>query len=93
MPLADLSPDSDFFALLTESYMRLVGAALPHPHLGPAWLYGHAPYARAGTRYRRRPRFIYANKTAQRCFEHSWDEIISTPSRLSTEAPNQAERG
>jgi hypothetical protein len=38
------------------------------------------------------PRFIYANRAAQRCFEYSWAEIDSMPSRLSAEAPNRAER-
>ncbi len=38
------------------------------------------------------PRFIYANKTAQACFEYAGDEFITLPSRLSAEAPNRAER-
>jgi hypothetical protein len=33
------------------------------------------------------PRFIYANRTAQNCFEYSWDEFTALPSRLSAEQP------
>jgi PAS domain S-box-containing protein len=38
------------------------------------------------------PTFVYANLTAQRCFEYSWDEMVGMPSRLSAEAPNREER-
>jgi hypothetical protein len=36
--------------------------------------------------------FVYANRTAQRRFEYSWEELITIPSRLSAEAPNRDER-
>jgi len=38
------------------------------------------------------PVFNYANKLALQLFEMSWDEFTALPSRLSAEAPNQAER-
>ena len=38
------------------------------------------------------PRFTYANKAAQRCFEYPWTEFAGLPSRLSAEAPNRVER-
>ena len=38
------------------------------------------------------PRFVHGNRSAQACFEFGWDELTRLPSRLSTEAPNQAER-
>jgi hypothetical protein len=38
------------------------------------------------------PRFIYANKAAQACFEYDWDEITSLPSRLSAEPVDREER-
>src|SRR5262249_11718739 len=38
------------------------------------------------------PRFIYANRTAQTCFEYSWDEFTSLRSRFSAEAPDRIER-
>ena len=88
-----ISPaDPDFFRLLTGSYERLVGSALPSSRLGSVWLYEHAPFAVLAHDTHADPRFIYANRTAQRCFEYGWDEIISLPSRLSAEAPNRAER-
>ena len=92
MPLIHSSADPDFFKMLTESYRRLVGSALTGAHLGPAWLYEDAPFAVLAHETDADPRFIYANRTAQRCFEYSWDELISMPSRLSAEAPNRAER-
>jgi hypothetical protein len=88
----DLSVEPEFFELLAESHMRFVGSALPSSHLGPAWLYQEAPFAVLAHNTDADPRFIYANRTAQRCFEYSWAELISMPSRLSAEAPNRAER-
>jgi hypothetical protein len=38
------------------------------------------------------PILNYANQTALRLFELSWDELITMPSRLTAEAPEQAER-
>jgi PAS domain-containing protein len=92
MPSPDLRTDPDFFHLLTESYQRLVGTVLPEAHRGADWLYHSAPYAVLAHNTDADPRFIYANETAQRCFEYSWAEITSLPSRLSAEAPNRAER-
>jgi hypothetical protein len=83
---------SDLFALLTQSYERLVGAPLPGSEHGPDWLYNEAPYALLAHNTNSDPVFMYANRTAQRCFEYSWEEITALPSRLSAEAPNRAER-
>jgi hypothetical protein len=38
------------------------------------------------------PRFIYANETAQACFEYPWGEFTQLRSRFSAEAPNRIER-
>src|SRR5262249_32264936 len=38
------------------------------------------------------PRFVYANRTAQRCFEYSWDEFVALPSRLSAQTAERAAR-
>jgi len=88
----EASVEPEFFHLLTESYRRAVGSPLPSAHLGAAWLYRDAPFAVLAHNTEADPRFIYANETAQRCFEYSWAELTSMPSRLSAEAPNRAER-
>ena len=40
----DLSLDPDFFAVLTGSYRRRLGAALVPEGADAAWLYGQAPF-------------------------------------------------
>ncbi len=88
----DLSADSAFFDLLTTSYLRLTGTALVPPGCDASWLYHEAPFAVLAHNTDPDPRFIYANQAAQACFEYSWDEFITLPSRLSAEAPDRAER-
>ena len=90
--LADLSRDPAFFALLTDSYARLVGQPLGPPGKDADWLYRDAPFVVLAHGTEHDPKFIYANKAAQACFEYSWDEFLALPSRLSAEAPDQAER-
>lgn len=84
--------DSDLFELLTGSYLRLLGTPLVPSGRDAAWLYHEAPFAVLAHNTDPDPRFIYANKAAQKCFEYSWDEFIGLPSRLSAEAPQRAER-
>jgi hypothetical protein len=88
----DLRTNPDFFALLTQSYERLIGKPLAPSESGPTWLYEVAPFAVVAHNTDADPRFIYANKTAQTCFEYSWDEFTTLRSRFSAEAPNRAER-
>jgi hypothetical protein len=90
--IADLSSDPAFFALLTDSYARLVGTKLVPPEADTGWLYREAPFAVLAHGTEQDPTFIYANRAAQSCFEYSWDEFMALPSRLSAEAPEQAER-
>jgi hypothetical protein len=87
-----LSTDPDFFGLLTESYARLLGKPLVPPGMGAGWLYRDAPFAVLVHNTEEDPKFIYANQAAQLCFEYSWDEFMSLPSRLSAETPDQAGR-
>jgi len=84
--------DSDLFELLTASYLRLLGTPLVPSGRDAAWLYHEAPFAVLAHNTDPDPRFIYANKAAQKCFEYSWDELIGLPSRLSAEAPQRAQR-
>jgi PAS domain-containing protein len=82
----------EFFELLSGSYSRLVGTPLVEPGCDATWLYLEAPFAVLVHNTDPDPRFIYANRTAQDCFEYSWDELVQLRSRLSAEAPDRAER-
>jgi PAS domain-containing protein len=88
----DRKTDPEFFALLTGSYKRLVGAPLVPPGKDAGWLYADAPFAVVAHDADADPKFVYANKAAQACFDYSWEEMIGLPSRLSAEAPERAER-
>lgn len=89
---ADLSSDPAFFALLADSHARLVGTLLVPPGKDTDWLYRDAPFAVLAHGTEQDPKFIYANRAAQACFEYSWDEFMALPSRLSAEAPDRAQR-
>lgn len=82
--------DPQFFELLAGSFARLLGRALTA--CDAAWLYHEAPFAVLAHNTDPDPRFTYANKAAQACFEYDWDEFVTLPSRLSTEPAIQAKR-
>jgi PAS domain-containing protein len=84
--------DPAFFALLASSYALSVGRPLVVDGQDAAWLYNDAPFAVLAHNTAPDPVFVYANRTAQACFEYGRDEFITLPSRLSAEAPNRAER-
>jgi len=86
------STDPEFFALLTGSYERLLGNSLVPDGADAAWLYQEAPFAVLAHDGSGDPKFIYANKSAQACFEYDWNEIVGLPSRLSAEPADRAER-
>jgi hypothetical protein len=90
--MIDLSTDPAFFALLTGSYARLVGAPLVPPEKDAQWLYCDAPFVVLAHSTDPDPLFIYANRCAQACFEYPYDEFLALPSRLSAEPTNRAER-
>ncbi len=82
--------------ILFESYRRVVGKSLVPGDLNDVeaalWLYEDAPCCVVAHNTEADPRFIYANKAAQRRFEYSWSEFTALPSRLSAEEPNRTER-
>jgi len=80
------------FRPLVDSYRRLVGKPLVPDDADAHWLYHHAPFAVVAHNTDPDPIFIYANMSAQRCFEYDWEEFTSLPSRLSAELPNRADR-
>lgn len=92
----DLRNDLAFSRLLTNSYLRLAGKPLVPKEIGVAetarWLYQEAPFCLLAHNRDPDPRFIYANMTAQACFEYPWDDFLRLPSRLSTEEANRDER-
>lgn len=81
--------------LLRRSYEKLAGKTF-----GPINLTGidfaqaiyQAPYVVVSHGTESDPIFNYANLTAQKLFELSWEEFCQLPSRLSAELPKQAER-
>ena len=94
--MTSLAQDPDFAALLADSHLRLVGAPLVDQTIAVAdvarWLYEDAPFVLVAHNGETDPRFVYANRTAQRCFEYDWDEFVTLQSRLSAEDPNREER-
>ena len=91
-----LAQDPVFAGLLTHTYLERLGKSLGPFALDAVaaahWLYGAAPFCLLVHNTAADPRFVYANRTAQSCFEYEWDEITRLPSRLSAEMPDQAER-
>jgi PAS domain S-box-containing protein len=87
---------AELVALICASHQRLLGTRLVDPALAPEaaahWLYEDAPFCVLAHEAAADPRFIYANRAAQRCFEYAHDELVGLPSRLSAEAPDRAER-
>ena len=92
MSVIDRRFDPDFFDLITGSYARLVGKPLVPSGRNAAWLYHDASFAVLVQNGEPDPRFIYANRAAQGCFEYSWREFLTLPSRLSADTPERAER-
>jgi len=90
--MTDFSYDPDFFAVLTGSYARRLGAPLVPEGADAAWLYGQASFAVLAHDGGVDPRFVYANTAAQTCFGYSREELVGLPSRLSAEVPERAER-
>ena len=93
---AVLPPLPALSAILIASYHHFVGGPLLSPGIPDAdharWLYEQAPFCVAAHNTDTDPRFVYANRAAQDCFEYSWEEFLALRSRVSAEVPAQAER-
>jgi PAS domain-containing protein len=91
-----LAHDPEFFELLIGSYRRIVGGTPPFlaPGERPSalWLYEDAAACVLAHNTDPDPRFIYANRAAQSCFEYDWDEFTALPSRLSAEPGDRENR-
>ena len=81
--------------ILCASYRHWTGKSLLDEKLDGASAVAaleRAPYAVVSHGTEAEPVFNYGNRRALDLFEMSWDEFTALPSRLSAEAPNQAER-
>ncbi|MEV0050469.1 MEKHLA domain-containing protein [Saccharopolyspora shandongensis] len=92
-----MPPDGTaLFRCIEGSFRSLVGLELVpldgNEDSRERWLYEQAPFGILAHDGGSDPRFVYANRTAQRCFEYSWDEIVGMPSRLSAGPDGQADR-
>ncbi|MGW4909079.1 MEKHLA domain-containing protein [Streptomyces sp. NPDC004270] len=88
---------SDFAQLLLTSHERLTGTPLcpsvfPDAEEAARWLYESAPFGLLAHDAGPDPVFVYANATAQKCFEYGWEEFVRLPSRLSAEPDAQGDR-
>ena len=82
-------------ALLLSSLRHWTGRNLIDPALpaeDQARRLFEAPFALLSHNAAPDPLLRYANRTALRLFELSWQELITMPSRLTAEAPEQSER-
>lgn len=81
--------------LMTGCFKALTGRNLIVPKVGlveSARALYHAPFFVASHDSSTDPVLTYGNLFAQRLFEMSWSEFISTPSRFTAEEPNREER-
>ena len=83
--------------LLLRSYARFVGEPLASysgisDDEAAHQLYETAPFGLLAHDTSADPLFIYANRTAQRCFEYDWDDFVGLPSRLSALPDGQTDR-
>lgn len=81
--------------IMRASYRLWTGNALIDENINhenaPDALF-NAPFAVVSHGTQSEPVFNYGNQLALDLFEMDWDTFTSLPSRLSAEAPNQAER-
>ncbi len=80
--------------VLAASLRRWTGHELlpgvPEPEFGRALF--HAPFAVVSHGTEPDPIFNYANRTALRLFEMTWEQLTALPSRLSAEPVHRDER-
>ncbi|MCI3276944.1 MEKHLA domain-containing protein [Streptomyces cylindrosporus] len=90
-----LFSDDAFAQLLLSRHHLLTGSSLcPSAPGGDTArrLYKDAPFGLLAHDTGSDPMFIYANRTAQQCFEYSWAEFVRLPSRLSAAGEGQGDR-
>jgi len=89
---------SDHVSIVTDSYFQLTGCQISFKDqqneagTGFAEMIFNAPFALVSHGTENEPIFNYANKTAMRLFNMTWDEITALPSKYSAETPNRQQR-
>jgi hypothetical protein len=78
--------------LLSESFLQLTGQPLLVSGSDLAKKLYEAPFALISHGIQVDPIFFYANQTAQKLWQMTWDEFVVFPSRLSVETMLQEER-
>jgi hypothetical protein len=81
--------------ILLASYHHWLGADLIEPAGSPvsqSQTLFHCPFVLVSHGIEDDPLLNYGNRMALRLWELSWDELIRTPSRLTAEPVNRAER-
>lgn len=103
-PAADAAPgaseitrnrDEALAQLLLSSHRLLTGTPLcpSKPGDDPVHLlYENASFGLLAHDTSPDPVFVYANRTAQRCFGYTWTEFLRLPSRLSAAPEGQGDR-
>ncbi len=80
-------------ALIADSYARLLGKHLTQDDQdAPVAALWSAPSVILAHGIEADPVFFFGNLAALRVFETDWDSLTRMPSRLSAQAPDQAER-
>jgi len=80
-----------FSHLLKRDLIKEIDLTTVSPEVLARKLY-YAPFVLVSHGTQADPVFRYANLAAQKLFGYSWDEFISTPSRLSAEPMEREER-
>lgn len=81
--------------LMADSYRRATGRELLPAGSDPAALARRlfeAPFVLVSHGVETDPLLNYGNAAALRLWEMTWDQLVGTPSRLTAEAPERAER-
>ncbi|MGY4492972.1 MEKHLA domain-containing protein [Pseudomonas sp. TE3610] len=81
---------------IDEAYFRHTGKhlpmAIPGAPLDLLWVHEEAPYGLLAHDGSDMPRFVYANRQAQRCFDYPLEDFIGMVSELSSPPEQRASR-
>ena len=87
-----MKTDTVHVEVMLRSYRELTGRDLVEPGEDQAKRLDEAPFFVASHGMEDDPVLDYGNLCALQLFEMKWEDFVKTPSRLTAEAPNRAER-